>query len=192
MMNTRNFFFALIASLCFYQCSTPNVDIEPTSQLLVLVVDYENPNFEGGSISNLRQLPSPAPSELPFEFVQELPADGLNGGVSLFYANTDTKVFDGLLPNDSGAKGSILIPALSAPSIFFELDSEIQLPNSFILEDLVNDYSDENFSDIWPSINQLGVVQNTLNNDALIGRYLYQPQSGNEATWKWILFFFEY
>lgn len=191
-MKTRILLCALTVILCFYGCSTADVNSEPTSQLLVLVVDYDNPVFEGGSITNLRQLPSPAPNELPFEFDEETPEDGLDGGVSLFYANTDAKVFDGILPYDASAEGNILIPALGDPSNFFELETEIPLPNPLNVEDLVGDYSGRDFSDLWPSINRLGVVQNTLNNDAMMGRYLYQPQRRNEDTWKWILFFFEY
>lgn len=184
--------YALSFILGFNACTTGDVNSEPISQLLVLVVDYDSPVFEGGSVTNLRQLPSPAPSKLPFEFDEELPEDGLDGGVSLFYANTDAKVFDGIMPYDASAEGNILIPALGDPSDFFELETEIPLPNPLNIEDLEGDYSGRDFSDLWPSINRLGVVQNTLNNDAMMGRYLYQPQRRNENTWKWILFFFEY
>lgn len=192
MIKFRILISILVISLFLYHCSTQNGDSEPTSQLLILVVDFDQPVFEGGNISNLRQLPPPAPSKLPFELEEELPADGLDGGVSIFYSISEAKVLDALLPNDATASGNILIPVITDPGSFFVADSETPLPNPLMIEDIGGDYTGFDFSDIWPSINKLGVVRNTLEKDAMLGRYLYKPQPSNEDTWKWVIFFFEF
>ncbi len=161
-------------------------DDTPSEQgtVAVFIVDYTTNELESGSTLNVAKVIN-APSQLPISASITQPRNDLNGSVSLLLTSTGDQLFDGELSEEGTAR--IFAPNQRlAPSDFFQLETPIPFPTQINLLDIEGPY-DTPFNTTWEAIDNLNLIQIFLNEEGLMGRYLYQSSPNVSSEWKWII-----
>jgi len=178
--------FALL-SLSFLAIScNPTVEPEEESQMVVYLIDYGSNEFEAGTVLNFRKA-NVSFSTLDIDIDLDPIENGDAGAVSLIFDPTGDKIFEGSLNIEGSA--AISFPGLTAGDSYFRIDNAVALPAAGV-QDIDGPYS-ESIGPIWNSIDQLGITEIFVNNDALLGRFLYRPNNSNTENWKWVFLLFD-
>lgn len=181
----KKVFALLLTSLIFVSCE-PNVGPEENSQMVVYVVDYRNNRFEAGTVLNLTKV-NIGFNSIDIDIIEDEVSGENDGAVSLFYSPTNEKIFEGSINLEGSA--SINFPGMAPGVDFFEIETPVSL-NSRTVEDIGGPYNDS-FTPAWGAIDHLGLTEIFVNNNAMIGRYLYRPAEDNDQNWKWIVLLFD-
>lgn len=179
----------ILAALLFVffvsSCETETEPVEE-SQMVVYVVDYGSNRFEAGTVLNLEKV-NISFTSLEIDVDEDPIENGEDGAISLIYEPTNDKVFEGSLNLEGNA--SINFPGMSAADGFFEIENRVNI-NITGVEDIGGPY-DEAMGPIWGAVDQLGLSEIFVNNNAMIGRFLYKPSESTNVNWKWIILLFD-
>lgn len=171
----------LIAAVLIYGCEAESNPTEE-SQMVVYLVDYESNAFQAGTVLNFSKL-NISYDQLEIDIEIDPIENNLDGAVSLLYDPTNDKIFEGSLNIDGNA--SINFPGMTPGADFYVIDNTVSLPPN-TMEDIGGPYN-ESVGNIWNAIDQLGLTEIFVDNDPLIGRFLYKPNETNVENWKWII-----
>ena len=175
----KKFLLGILITGLFSACEV-NEEPQEQSQMVLYIIDYSSNEFEGGTILNFEKIDINY-SEIDVDIDEDAPENGLDGAVSIIYEPTGDKIFEGGL-NDEGTT-NIRYPSLISSDQYYVVDDVVPTPS---VQDIGDSYSN-NFNPIWGSVNQLGLSQIFIDNSAMVGRYLYKPNSLNSDNWKWII-----
>ena len=172
----------LLAVLMVGVLSACEVDDEPAeqSQMVVYIIDYDSNDFQAGTVLNFAKVNIDY-TEIEVDIDEDAPENGLDGAVSLIYEPTGDKIFEGSLNAEGNAE--INFPGLTLGSEFYEIENSVATPS---VQDIGESYTN-NFSRAWGSVDRLGLSEIFVDNDALVGRYLYRPSPTNDDNWKWVV-----
>ena len=171
-----------LLALVIFGCSKVDEPKEK-SQMLLFIVDYKTEELQAGATLEFEKI-SIDYSNIPIDIDTDPPENDLDGSVSLYYDPTQEKIFEGILNTDG--RPQVLHPPVIAPSDFYEIENSLSFPTYTSLQDIDGPYS-EDFDDTWNAINNLGITEIFINNEAFIGRFLYKPSESVSDNWKWII-----
>lgn len=175
----------LVFGFFIASCATDPQPVEE-SQLVVYVVDYGSNRFEAGTVLNFEKV-NISFTSLEVDIDEDPIENGNDGAISLIYEPTGDKIFEGALTLEGNAR--INYPGMAAADGFFEIENRVTINLSGV-EDIGGPY-DEPFGPIWGAVDQLGLSEVFVNNNAMIGRFLYKPIESSNINWKWIILLFD-
>lgn len=175
---------ALILGIFTLSCTPENDPVEQ-SQMVVYLVDYSTNEFQAGTVLNFNKLDIEY-QELDIDIEEDPIENEIDGAISLLYDPTGDKIFEGTLTTSGDAR--VNFPSFTLGSEFFEIDNKVSL--SISVQDIGGPYN-ELVGPIWDAVDQLGLSEIFVDNDALIGRYLYKPNESVQSSWKWVILLFD-
>ena len=155
-------------------------ELEEQSQMVVYIIDYDSNEFQAGTVLNFTKV-NINYTEIEVDIDEDTPDNGLDGAVSLIYEPTNDKIFEGSLNTDGTPK--INFPGLTSGSEFYNIENSLTTPS---VQDIGDSYAN-NFSATWGSVNRLGLSEIFIENNSLVGRYLYKPSPSHKENWKWVV-----
>lgn len=192
IMQTLNLVFKyisiiIVASLSIFLFSScEDEEVEITSKVLMLKVDYLTNEFEGG-VETTYNVQSPS-----FTITTQYRAPGDFGSIKLIYQEANQAIFDGTII--WMGLGEISIPANILPANQFQhvLTNDFILPRSGFENVFNPDSTEYDYQQIWASVQGLVKVREYLNSNpnATVKLFLYTPSVGigNPEDWDWIIF----
>jgi hypothetical protein len=173
--------------------------------IVTLIVDYQNYNFEGGNISYYDCLECESDS-LPIQILYDLPID--NGSVTLSLDPTNEDVFYGTI--NWMSSGYIHQPSIfSINEPFINLSSTVSIPENFLYIDLNKlEYNETQFrsghiydlvtneqsftqkaDSAWNAINSLKITHEIEDKNYIAYVFLYTPADGpiDYSKAKWVI-----
>lgn len=176
----KKIFFAVMLVGLLSACDTEVPEAEE-SQMIVYLVDYDTNKFEAGTVLNFAKV-NIEYDEIEIDIDKDEPEPGLDGAISLLYEPTGDKIFEGALTIEGNAQ--INHPGVTRGEDFYQIENTVNRPSA--VQDIEGPY-DENFSLVWGTIDNLGLTEIFINEDALVGRFLYKPNNSNKQNWKWVI-----
>ena len=186
MKRIRKSTLLCLTALLICACNTDDTPSEK-SQILLFVIDYETNEMQAGTTMEFEKI-SINFSEIPVDVDSDPPQNDLDGSVSLFYTATQDKIFEGVL-NTEG-RPQVLHPPLIPAEDFFEIENQIAFPSYTTIQNIDDNYS-QSFNPTWEAINNLGITEIYIQEEALVGRYLYKPSENVSSNWKWIVLLYQ-
>lgn len=191
-MQTINLIFKYISILIvaflsiFLFSSCEDEELEISSKVLMLKVDYLTNEFEGG-METTYNVPTSS-----FTITTQYNSPGDFGNIKLIYQEANQVIFDGSII--WMGKGHIAIPQNILPANQFQrvLTNDIIFPRAGY-ENVFNPNETEyDYEQVWASVQGLVKVREYLksNPNATIKLFLYTPSVGvgNPEDWDWIIF----
>ena len=187
----KQFGLLLIGLLLLIGCKNDDdTDKNPVDQnkVLVLKIDFETYTFEEGKelIFN---------TDKDFEITSEYVAPGDFGGITLFYKDTEEKLFSGTIV--WAGMGAISYPKdFKQAKDFKRIDTPLQMPDVTVFQKVMYDdhayYPDTiEYQKIWESIDDLEIVKEFRTGDpnASIHLLVYTPAVGilDPAAADWVV-----
>lgn len=175
----------ILLSFLMWSC-VPETETTPKSQMVVYIVDYDTNDFQAGTVLEFNQLDIQY-SSLEIDIIEDPIENENDGAVSLIYEPTGNKIFEGALSVNGNAQ--ISFPSMIPATDFYVIGNTVAIDLASI-QDIGESYPESN-GPIFAALDQLGLTEIFINNDALIGRFLYKPIDSNTENWKWIILFFD-
>jgi len=164
-----------------------DIFITDNNKLLMLKVDYETLEFEGGIELNFNSLV--ISDSIPMEITINEPGDF--GDISIVHQPTQEPIFFGTVVW-SGLGERSFPEELLPPTEFLPTDLSINLPTidqiKFISSSgIESGFIPSDYNNTWNSIAGLSAVEEYMVNGAKVALLLYTPSVGlgNPADWDW-------
>lgn len=170
-------------------CKDSDVVVCPDAtdaNVLMLVVDYSSPKFEGATLFCIANAPR------AFTIRHEYVAPGDFGWVKLFYDEGDKMLFHGEII--WMGNGKMLFPEKLYPAEDFNrvLTQDFVSPKNGFVNVFNPDNRTDDVSDAWGAVQGLVIVRDFLkeNPGQKINHFLYTPGVGvgDPKQWKWVFF----
>lgn len=192
----------ILVSLGGCKKDSANEDNYNSSQLLLLKIDYATSQFEGGTLYNFD---NKSADTIPVEIEYREPLDF--GYIKITHKPDLAVVFEGEII--WRGVGEIQIPEkFSEPEKFSIAKHDIEAPSLgnieyfFLKKPLLGTFAtqqdidvesklEETFDNIWKGLADLKVIHEFMDDNALIGVFLYPASALTEDFAKWLLVFYK-